>query len=97
MDNEKEDNQALKLQQLFSEVNNQELEEKETPKEEQDLIEIDVLNLPPRSEVHHKASVSFQMDLRSPLWRFLFVILLVVLVIGVVYYFFGNQITVFFT
>lgn len=99
MHNEKEDNQALKLQQLFSEVNNQDIDKKEEKEKqkEQALIEIDVLNLPPRSEVHQKTSVRFQMDVRSPIWRFLIVILLVLGGIGVVYYFFGDQMIMFFS
>ena len=99
MHNEKEDNQALKLQQLFSEVNNQDLDKAEEQKEhkEQTLIEIDVLNLPPRSEVHQKTSVRFQMDIRSPIWRFLLVILFILGGIGIVYYFFGDQMIMIFS
>ncbi|MDY0396541.1 hypothetical protein ACFSMW_04800 [Virgibacillus halophilus] len=56
---------------------------------EQDEIQIremDVLNLPPRSEVHQHAETSFHLKLKRPLARFIIVVLLLVLLcVGGIY------------
>lgn len=96
MSNEQEDNQAIKLQQLFAEVNNQAEEVTETTVDKE-LIEVDVLNLPPRSEVHQKSKLRLRMNVRRPVWRFLLVILILVGIITGVYFMFGEQIILFFT
>lgn len=97
MPNEQEDNQALKLQQLFEEVNNQQPEETKESTRETELIEIDVLNLPPRSEVHKKSKISWRLNFKRPFWRFLLVLLILIGVVIGVYIMFGEQIILYFT
>lgn len=97
MPNEQKDDQAIKLQQLFQEVNNQQSNEKKPKITEEELIEVDVLNLPPRSEVHQKTALRFEMNVHRPFWRFVFVIILLAVIISVVYYMFGEQIILLFT
>lgn len=92
---EKED-QAAKLQQLFLEVNNQEPEEEKKKITEEDLIEIDVLNLPPRSEVHQATNVRFHIDFRRPIWSFITTIVLLIIIGCIIYLLFGEQIMEFF-
>lgn len=86
MSEEQKDDQATKLQQLFLELNNQESEVKKEKITEEEMIEVDVLNLPPRSEVHQQANLSLHMDVRRPVWRFVFVILIIIIVAVIVYY-----------
>lgn len=96
MSKEQEDNQAEKLQQLFAEINNQ---PKESIKKEaeSELIEVDVLNLPPRSAVHQKSKLSLQMNIQRPLWRFLLVVVLLIAVLTGVYFVFGDHLIELFT
>lgn len=86
MSEEQKDDQAAKLQQLFLELNNQESKEKKEKITEEEMIEVDVLNLPPRSEVHQQTNLRLHMDVRRPVWRFVFVIFIIV-VIGTIVYF----------
>lgn len=97
MSDEQKVDQAEKLQQLFSEINDPKLEEKKASKQETEFIEIDVLNLPPRSEIHKNTMIRYKINLRRPLWRFLFVLICLFVIIGVVYYMYGEQIILFFT
>lgn len=89
---QEEHHQAAKLQELFSEINHHETTynsdniEKVVPKETKKQ-EIDILNLPPRSEVHGKKMTKMRWKIRSPFIRFLFVILLaIILLVGAYYY-----------
>jgi len=94
--NEDKEDQAAKLQQLFLEVNNHETDEKKEKVTEEDLIEIDVLNLPPRSEVHPVTNVRLHIDFRRPIWRFIAIIVLLIIIGCIVYFLFGEQIMEFF-
>jgi len=92
---EHEKNQAEKLKQLFAEVTNQPPSEED--KAPTDFIEVDVLKLPPRSEVHQKSKLKFHIRLTSPFARFVLVFLLILIIIGVIYYKAGNEIILFFS
>ncbi len=76
MSNEVEKNQAEKLQQLFEEINNRPLQEKENTemKVEEEFIEVDVLNLPPRKrgsyETENEVILSFQTTVHPFFNRF---------------------------
>lgn len=91
-----QENQAKKLQQLFHEVEKNEPTEKKV-KEEPDLIEIDVLNLPPRKEVHQSPKQKLTINLDIPFVRFLFVFLILIVIIFAIYIVAGNQIMMLFT
>jgi|SRR5690625_551640 len=98
-----EENQAEKLQQLFAEVTNQQREEETKQKENEtdetatNYIEVDVLSLPPRSVVHQRPKRKLYIRLKSPLSRLLFVLVLLLIIIGIIYYLAGDQILFFFT
>ena len=92
MSNEEKEDQTAKLQQLFLEVNNHEIDEKKEKVTEEDLIEVDVLNLPPRSEVHSATNIRFHIDFKRPIWRFIAIIVLLVIIGCIVYFFFDEQI-----
>ena len=98
MHEEQRENQAEKLQQLFREVNNPETadhkyKEESTP----EFVEVDVLQLPPRSEVHQTAKWSTHINLRSPWVRFSFIVIVLLVILLVVYFFIGEKIIIFFT
>ncbi|MEJ8776816.1 hypothetical protein [Pseudogracilibacillus sp. ICA-222130] len=96
MSEELKESQAKQLQQLFQEVNSE--HEKETKQiEKQDLVEIDVLSLPPRSEVHVSTKRKLKISLKGPLGRFLFVLFILLLILGGMYMYFGEEIIYFFT
>lgn len=97
MSNEQKEDQAAKLQQLFSEVNNQQVEVKKEKVTEEHLIEVDVLNLPPRSEVHQSTSMSLRLDINRPLWRFITVVIVLIIIASLVYFIFGENMIEFFT
>lgn len=92
-----ESNQAEKLQQLFTEITDQ---EKIMKQEENDIYveetvtykEIDVLNLPPRSEVHKKSKWHFKVRFSAPIVRFSFFVLIVILIIAIVLSFYFDEI-----
>src|SRR5699024_8915288 len=92
MSNEDKEDQAAKLQQLLLEVNNHETDEKKEKVTEEDLIEIDELKLPPRSEVHPVTNVRLQFDFRRPIWCFIVIIVLIIFNGCIVYFLFGEQI-----
>jgi hypothetical protein len=96
MHKEQKEIQKEKLQQLFAEVTNQETEQSGIS-EPVEFIEIDVLQLPPRSKVHQKAKLSIHVNFHSPVWRFSFVIVLLAIILFFLYYFFGDQIMLLFT
>ena len=99
MRSEYEQNQAEKLKQLFDEVNNQSLKEEESNEqknEEQQYIEIDVLKLPPRKEVHTNPKSRLYIPSKRPLIRISFVIILLIAILATIYFFIGDQLFLFF-
>lgn len=99
MRNELEENQAKKLQQLFAEITNDQNQSGEQLKEvkTEDLIEIDVLNLPPRSEVHLSPRRKLSLSFKKPFVRLIFVLFILLAIICVIYFVVGEQIIIFFT
>lgn len=93
---ENEGNQADELKRLFDEV-------KQNEEKRQDELEtlvdeksqeprIDVLNLPPRSEVHQASKFRTRIKVDKSLIRFVVVVLLFISGIGSVYYFWTEEI-----
>lgn len=97
MSNELEKNQAEKLQQLFEEINNRPLQEKENTekKVEEDFIEVDVLNLPPRKEVHTKPKTRLYFHFKRPYIRFLIVFILIIVFIVTLFLTIGERLVFF--
>lgn len=99
-----EKNQAAELEKLFSEITEHEqadaqadeqtniAENKEAPE-----FEIDILNLPPRSEVHLSNSKRLKITLNRPLIRFLFVIIFIIGIAIGTFYIIGIERLFFFT
>lgn len=88
----KQNDQAEALRQAIEEVTEHQNEEKEQIIQDQDeqleqgSVEIDILNLPPRNEVHKdKRKIRFKLNLR--LLRFLFIVVLLLALTGVIVWF----------
>ncbi|MHA6251075.1 hypothetical protein [Oceanobacillus sp. CAU 1775] len=91
--NDIDKDQANELRELFKEVTSEET----LPQEVEEVSDvnhrvIDVLNLPPRKEVH-TSSGPMKMKMSKPLMRFIFISLLVITIIIVALYFFDGEIT----
>lgn len=85
--------QANELRNLFEgvEKGNDEVDSTDNPHEMEKTREVDILNLPPRKEVHaHRTQLQFKI--RRPLLRLLFVISILIIILIVAYYFLGNEI-----
>lgn len=99
MSKHNERNQADNLMKLFQEVANHspddpieeqdelDFTEQVTENKEQSYVELDLLNLPPRSEVHQKSNSRYSFTLINPFTRLLFVIILVIGIIALLLYF----------
>lgn len=90
--------QAEQLKQIFDElqqnaVKSDELSNDEQYEEDYTIPKIDVLNLPPRKEVHSNHGRA-RLSISRPFLRFLFVILLIVLVIFGAYYIWGEELII---
>lgn len=84
-----EQNQAAQLEKLFAEITNHEQTDEQGEHEGDEVekeLEIDVLNLPPRSKVHLSSGKRLKITLNRPLIRFLLVIVgLLVIALGIYY------------
>lgn len=99
MSKHSERNQADNLMKLFQEVANHSPEdpieeedeldfsEQVIDEKEQSYVELDLLNLPPRREVHEKSKSRYTFNLVNPFTRLLFVIIFVIGMIAVLLYF----------
>lgn len=97
MSSPKNKNQAEKLMELFEEVANHNPKDEIDQKEQaEEYIELDLLNLPPRREVHASGKQRYSFRLKKPLIRFIFIILLLIGIAVLFYFDFGEQITNFF-
>ncbi|HLR60612.1 MAG TPA: hypothetical protein VK094_09100 [Pseudogracilibacillus sp.] len=73
-----------------------EVSKAEKPKEQEDTEPIiDVLNLPPRSDVHKSKPKRMKMKINSPIARFVFVLLIISVIIFLAYYYLGDDIFIF--
>lgn len=84
--------QAEQLEKIFKEVKNHEdtYNNLQSTAKSQDLVEespeIDVLNLPPRSEVHNSAEQSWKFKLNKATWRLIIVSLILLIITIVILY-----------
>lgn len=86
--NQDENSQAAKLQQLFSEVTERERELENVILEDVAEVDrqIDILNLPPRSEVHTASRNKVKVTFNWPFIRlFIIMIILIVIVVSAYY------------
>lgn len=99
MRNEIENSQAEKLQQLFDEINNRPIEKKERKenKKEEEYIEVDVLNLPPRKEVHTNPRTRLHFPFKKPIIRISIVCIFVIAILITLFFILGEQLLVYFS
>lgn len=57
--------------------------------------EMDVLNLPPRSEVHSQSKTRLSVSLKKPTARFILVLLFLIVIMAVLYLFYEGEIVTF--
>lgn len=87
--------QAEQLKQIFEELQKHEVKSDESSNHEQNgeeytIPKIDVLNLPPRKEVHSNHSRT-RITMSKPLLRLLIVILLMISILFGAYYIWGEE------
>ena len=89
---DKNNNQTDELRELFleTEKNTAENSEGEQSAYQVDLREIDILNLPPRKEVHTSNSRT-KLKVSRPFLRLLFISLLVIIILVVSYFLFDGE------
>jgi hypothetical protein len=97
----KERDQAEELRRLVYDVQSNQGENMEVDRPDNDLEteerEIDILNLPPRKEVHGKNQHRVKLKTSNSLKRFLLVIIILMIVLGTIYYFYGEELIQFFS
>ncbi|OZU90083.1 hypothetical protein CIL03_02790 [Virgibacillus indicus] len=98
---EQHEDQAAELRKLLDEVQQGEKEAAvKKPVESHDEAEqqrdIDILNLPPRKEVHGNTRNMTHIKISLPLIRFLAVILILLIIVMGAYYFYGEEINELF-
>lgn len=102
MENNRPGNQADRLMELFQEISANDhtkqtlLEEKETTTFEDTMIELDVLKLPPRKEVHETKRQPYTFRITMPMLRFSFIVLLAISYLTYLYVSLGDGIISFF-
>ncbi|MBP2077832.1 sulfite exporter TauE/SafE family protein [Oceanobacillus polygoni] len=87
--------QADELRNLFQEIEEGQaieppLKSTDSEQESEAKRDIDILNLPPRKEIHSKDSRT-SLKLSGPLIRLLFVIFILILGLAGAYYIWGNE------
>lgn len=89
MNSKKNEDQAAELKNLLdNHIENQ----KEINKEDENVkTDIDILDLPPRREIHTDSKRA-HIKINKPLLRFLFVLLLLTIIILGAYYYVGDEI-----
>lgn len=83
--------QATNLQELFNEVQQGEIRQSELNEKQQPLQKVDILNLPPRKEVHGNAKKRTNLKVSKPFIRLFFVIIILLIIGFGTYYFWGND------
>lgn len=84
IEEEKNIDQAKELKQLFEEVESNQGYQRSKKEDEQ--IKIDILNLPPRKEVHNQKQFFLRINFNRAFMRFLFVIFLLAIIIYLLLY-----------
>lgn len=93
----KHKDQAEHLKQLFHEVQQSEKAEESVSKEltandtESEHLKIDVLNLPPRKEVHKDHDSRMRLKLSKPFLRFISVVIILFIITICIYIFWGEE------
>ncbi|MFA1820683.1 hypothetical protein ACDX78_10950 [Virgibacillus oceani] len=97
----KERDQAEELRRLVYDVQSNQGENAEYIQHDKHLKtekrEIDILNLPPRKEVHAKKQHRVRLKTSNSFKRFLLVIIILIIVLGSIFYFFNEELIQFFS
>lgn len=104
MSDRNERHQADKLMELFREVANHNpnelLEEShlsnDIEEKSDDYVELDILNLPPRREVHRKNKNRYSFSLAKPFTRLFIVVIILFIILLLTYFDISEQIFSFF-
>lgn len=84
--------QATQLRQMVQGVSETDNNTDEQERDDNELeMDTDILNLPPRKEVHRHKKQSTRIKIGHPLQRLLFIIFLLVLIIVGAYFFIGDE------
>lgn len=90
-----DNNQATDLQKLIDEVQQSEKIQKKQQvslsQEPDQIRKMDILNLPPRKEIHSNHKKRIHVKLSRPLFRFLSVIIILLVIIYGAYFIWGND------
>lgn len=86
MNSKRKEDQAAELREILDQQQSEEIETKKGNAKQ----EIDILNLPPRSEVHTEIGKA-RMKVSKPLIRFLFVLFLLTLITLLAYYYLEDE------
>ena len=95
------DNQIDELQLLVEQVEKEHEEKQGTPldnledNDKHKQRKVDLLNLPPRKEIHSVNNRS-HFKISKALFRFLFIVLLLIIILIGAYYFLGNELMALF-
>lgn len=98
-----QEDQATQLKKLFNELQQNEINEEEYEQKNDVFVtsnvietevqpKIDVLDLPPRKEVHDVNRTRTKLKIGRPMIRLIFVFTILVIAIASAYYFFGKEI-----
>lgn len=96
-ESEGQGDQATELKRLVEEVQNKESERKPSePKKSGQKIrqerDIDILNLPPRTDVHSSKKNRTRIKINSAMLRLIFVIIVIIFALGGSFYLWGEEI-----
>ena len=81
------------LKALLEEVSQVEETKKQIVKPDEQII--DVLNLPPRREVHLSNSTKIKLKIKRPLVRFITSVIILGIIIALAYYYLGDDLFIF--
>lgn len=95
LEKEKSENQAIQLKKMFDEVqasgSNQTSETNDPVGNTDQFVKIDVLNLPPRKDVHTNHKRRTRVKIGQPFIRFFVVIILFIISVAGAYYLWGEE------
>src|SRR5690625_6635162 len=83
------------LKTLLDEVSKVENKETNEKVEEPEEPVIDILNLPPRTDVHKSNTKSIKLKFKSPIVRFITVLLIIAIIVFLEYYYLVDDIFIF--
>lgn len=92
------EDQAAELKKIFEEVEQNEVSEEnewlEVDAPLQEVREIDILNLPPRKDVHNEDTKRARLNLGKPFIRLISVIITLMVIIAGSYYLWGEELLI---